>query len=162
MAVPASRAPVNLSVSGGYTVGGGFAFPQSNSTLTTASLPTDGATALITVDVVSYVLDGTGTTDVFFPNMPLRNNRINPLINNGQTQQKPLTVLPTDTLTFVGFQQGTNAPVNILPFAQQINLTHSPGPFIGPGIYTGFGVTIRGAAGNTGQVVGMLLLNRGK
>lgn len=160
MAVPASNQPPSRSVQGYYTVGTGYTVQNTATSLTTANVPTDNATVLIGIDVVSYRVGPTGSIDLTFPNLPVRNNKTNP-VQPFLTTQKPFSVLQGDTLLFVTFPQGTAQPVDTQPYGVVSNVNRYPGPFLGSNTYTGFSVTVTGTSGTTGQVIGMLFLQRG-
>jgi hypothetical protein len=97
-----------------------------------------------------------------FSNLPLRNNRVNPLQPTA-VSQAPFTVNAQDTLIFVCFEQG-NSAVGIQPYGLTKENLIVPGPFLGSDTYIGFGVTITAPGGtmaSSGTVVGLLFLQRG-
>jgi hypothetical protein len=97
---------------------------------------------------------------MYFPNLPVRNNKVNPL-NPFLVSQNPFTVLPQDSLIFFAVPQGSTNPVSAVPFGKLQTNTIAPGPFLGSETYTGFGVTITGTVGTKGTIFAMLLMQRG-
>lgn len=160
MAIPTSQTTTQRSVQGYYTVGTGYTIPQTATSLTTANVPTDNSTVLIGIDVLTYMVPTAGTATYTFRNLPVRNTAANPL-SPVAGQQSPLTVNTGDSLLFVAFAQGTQTPVAVETYGIISQVKRAPGPFLGPQTYSSFGVGVTGAAGSTGQVVGMLFLQRG-
>lgn len=160
MPQPVANTPSARSSQGYYTVGQGFSIQPTNTTLTTANVPNDNATSLIGADAVQFTIPPVGHVSLLFPNLPVRNNKVNPL-NPFLVSQTPFTVLAQDSLIFFAIPQGGTTPVECKPYGQINAYSQAPGPFLGSGTYTGFGVTITGAEGTTGTIFAMLIMQRG-
>jgi hypothetical protein len=162
MAQPVSNTPSVRSAQGYYTVGTGFGIQNTNTSYATANVPNDNASTLLGVDAVKYGLNPGTSNQYTFANLPVRNNRANPLQPTA-VSQAPFTVNAQDTLIFVCFEQG-NSAVGIQPYGLTKENLIVPGPFLGSDTYIGFGVTITapsGATASSGTIVGLLFLQRG-
>lgn len=160
MARPVANTPPARSSQGYFTVGKGFNVQPSNTTLTTANVPNDNATSLIGADAIQFTIPSTGSISMYFPNLPVRNNKLNP-VNPYNFSQTPFTVLPQDTLIFFAIPQGSTTPVDVQPFGKLQSFVQVPGPFLGSETYAGFGATVSGPVGAKGTIFAMLLLQRG-
>lgn len=166
MPQPPAQSPANVRNVIQTTNDSGPVRPPNQVTTASAILPVPLAPQLVGVDSAMFNVTFSGTTataTVTFPNLPQRNNTINPL-NIVLASGNNLTIQPKDHLMFMAFIQGLTvtpneiAMVNTTPVAIDVNNLRVMGPFLGSNTFQTFqaDVSITTPLGFSGQVSGFV------
>lgn len=163
MPVQFAQAPTNARSLRAMT-GTGVKEPPNRFTAATSQAPvidpnTTSVLQVLGSDAVVFTLPiPTPAVIVTFPNLPKRNNTVNPLIAS-TVSPAPLSIAAKDHLLFYVFVQNANVPANV-----SLNVTAQalargnivvPGPFLGSNVFTGFRAVLSVNAPDTltGQVI---------